>query len=173
MARWTPHQVRGDERGGVGYGRLVTELKLDTFLPYRLSVVSNRVSAAIATAYDRLFGLKISEWRLIAVIAERQAITQQAVGVATRMDKVTVSRAAQALTGRGLIARQPNMGDKRSHLLTLTATGRALYDQVAPKALEMEAAIFEQLDPAERRTLSVMLERIEAATARVAPEPTE
>ena len=151
----------------------VTKLKLDTFLPYRLSVVSNRVSAAIATAYDRLFGLKIPEWRLIAVIAEQQPITQQAVGVATRMDKVTVSRAAQALVDRGLIARQPNAGDKRSHLLTLTATGRALYDQVAPKALEMEAAIFEQLDPAARRTLSAMLDQIETAAARVAPEPTE
>jgi DNA-binding MarR family transcriptional regulator len=84
-----------------------------------------------------------------------------------------VSRAAQALAERGLIARQPNMGDKRSHLLTLTATGRALYDQVAPKALEMEAAIFEQLDPAERRTLSAMLDHIEAAAARVAPETAE
>jgi len=148
----------------------VTQLKLDTFLPYRLSVVSNRVSAAIATAYDRLFGLKIPEWRLIAVIAEGQPITQQAVGVATRMDKVTVSRAAQALVERGLIARQPNTGDKRSHLLSLTETGRALYDQIAPKALEMEAAIFEQLDPAARKMLSTMLDRIEAAAARVAPE---
>lgn len=148
----------------------VTQLKLDTFLPYRLSVVSNRVSAAIATAYDRLFGLKIPEWRLIAVIAEGQPITQQAVGVATRMDKVTVSRAAQALVERGLIARQPNTGDKRSHLLSLTETGRALYDQIAPKALEMEAAIFEQLDPAARKMLSAMLDRIEAAAARVAPE---
>lgn len=158
---------------GVASVARVTQLKLDTFLPYRLSVVSNRVSAAIATAYDRLFGLKIPEWRLIAVIAEGQAITQQAVGVATRMDKVTVSRAAQALAERGLIARQPNMGDKRSHLLTLTATGRALYDQVAPKALELEAAIFEQLDPAERRALAAMLERIEAAAAAVVPEADE
>jgi len=151
----------------------MTELKLDTFLPYRLSVVSNSVSEAIATAYVRLFGLRIPEWRLIAVIAEREPITQQAVGVATRMDKVTVSRAAQSLVERGLIARQPNAGDKRSHLLSLTGTGRVLYDQVAPKALEMEAAIFEQLDPAERRALSAMLDRIETATARVAPDSAE
>ena len=158
-----------DRRGRASVTR-VTRLKLDAFLPYRLSVVSNRVSAAIATAYDRLFGLKIPEWRLIAVIAEGQAITQQALGVATRMDKVTVSRAAQALAERGLIARRPNIGDKRSHLLTLTATGRALYDQIAPKALEMEAAIFDRLDPAERRTLAAMLDRIEAAAAAVVPE---
>jgi DNA-binding MarR family transcriptional regulator len=150
----------------------MADLKLDTFLPYRLSVVSNRVSAAIATAYDRLFALKIPEWRLIAVIAEHQGITQQALGVATRMDKVTVSRAAQALVDRGLVARAPHAGDKRSHLLTLTATGRALYEQVAPKALELEAAILERLDAKERAALSAMLDRIEAAAGAVAPEGT-
>jgi DNA-binding MarR family transcriptional regulator len=150
----------------------MADLKLDTFLPYRLSVVSNRVSAAIATAYDRLFALKIPEWRLIAVIAEQDGITQQALGVATRMDKVTVSRAAQALVERGLIARAPNVGDKRSHLLTLTKTGRALYEQVAPKALELEAAMLEQLDGRERAAFSAMLDRIEAAAESVAPEGT-
>lgn len=148
----------------------MSDLKLDQFLPYRLSVVSNRVSAAIATAYDRLFALKIPEWRLIAVIAEGPGITQQALGVATRMDKVTVSRAAQALVERGLVQRTPNSGDKRSHLLALTATGRALYEQVAPKALELEAKILEQLDTDERAVLSAMLDRIEAAASSVAPE---
>jgi DNA-binding MarR family transcriptional regulator len=132
----------------------MADLKLDLFLPYRLSVVSNRVSAAIATAYDRLFGLKIPEWRLIAVIAEGPGITQQALGVATRMDKVTVSRAAQALVERGLVARAPNEGDRRSHLLALTATGRFL----------------QTLQRAARAPLSAMLDRIEAAASEVAPE---
>ncbi|WP_447406394.1 hypothetical protein, partial [Clostridium perfringens] len=62
----------------------MTGLKLDQFLPYRLSIASNRVSAAIASAYQALFGLKIPEWRLIAIIAEHDGITQQALGVATR-----------------------------------------------------------------------------------------
>ena len=145
-------------------------LKLEQFLPYRLSITSNRVSSAIATAYQSLFGLRIPEWRLIAVIAEGPGITQQALGVATRMDKVTVSRAAQALVERGLVARAPNEGDRRSHLLALTATGRLLYDQVAPKALELEAKMLEQLDAGERRALSAMLDRIEAAANEVAPE---
>ena len=148
----------------------MADLKLDRFLPYRLSIVSNHVSAAIATAYDRLFGLKIPEWRLIAVIAERRAITQQALGVATRMDKVTVSRAAQALVDRGLVARAPNAGDRRSHLLALTATGQQLYEQVAPKAIELEASIFGVLGAGERAILSTMLDRIEIAAARVVPE---
>ncbi|MGY2735935.1 MarR family winged helix-turn-helix transcriptional regulator [Sphingomonas sp. UYP23] len=145
-------------------------LKLDDFLPYRLSIASNRVSAAIATAYQALFGLKISEWRLVAVIAEGPGMTQQALGLATRMDKVTVSRAAAALVERGLVARQPNPGDQRSHMLALTATGRALYDDVAPKALELEARVFAGFSPKEIATFRAMLDRIEASAAPFDPE---
>lgn len=145
----------------------MSDLRLQTFLPYRLSIVSNRVSEAIATAYDRLFGLKIPEWRLVTVIAEGDGITQQALCAATRMDKVTVSRAARALAERGLVARRAIHDDRRSHLLVLTAPGRALYEQVAPKALELEAAILEGLDRDERAMLTAMLDRIEAGADQV------
>jgi len=138
-------------------------LKLDNFLPYRLSIASNRVSDAIAGTYRALFGLRIPEWRLIAVLAESDGLTQQALGVRTRMDKVSVSRAAIALADRGLIDRAPNPSDQRSHLLALSPSGQALYAEVAPKALEIEARIFDVLDRSEVAALRSMLERIEQA----------
>lgn len=119
-------------------------LRLDSFLPYRLSFTTNRVSDVIAKAYESLFALRIPDWRLIAVIAENPAgITQHEIGLKTRMDKVIVSRAAIALIDRGLLARKPVSGDKRSHLLQLTAAGWELYAAVAPKAIELEKRIFD------------------------------
>lgn len=144
-------------------------LKLDQFLPYRLSIASNRVSAAIASAYQALFGLRIAEWRLIAVLAEGAGATPQALGAATRMDKVTVSRAAAALVERGLVERRPNPDDQRSHVLTLTATGRTLYDEVAPKALELEARLFSGFSHEERATFRALLDRLEASAAPFDP----
>ena len=137
-------------------------LTLDTFLPYRLSITSNLVSSAIASAYEVLFGLTIPEWRLIAVTAETAGITQQAIGQRTLMDKVTVSRAAINLVDRGLLARSPNALDRRSHLLTLTSAGRDLYAQVGPKALELEREIFASFDAQELTQLTAMLRRIDA-----------
>ncbi|CAN5389213.1 MarR family winged helix-turn-helix transcriptional regulator [soil metagenome] len=137
-------------------------LKLDDFLPFRLSFTSNLVSDRIARAYQALFGLTIPEWRLVAVIAECGGITQQAIGANTRMDKVTVSRAAIALVERGLIERAPNAGDRRSHLLRLTASGRELYAQVAPKALELEQRIFGGFDGARVEAFVAMLREIDA-----------
>ncbi|UZK67082.1 MarR family winged helix-turn-helix transcriptional regulator [Sphingomonas sp. M1-B02] len=140
-----------------------TTLKLEAFLPYRLSIASNAVSDAVASAYRNLFGLRIPEWRLVAVLAEGGAMSQQALCGRTRMDKVTVSRAAIALAERGLIQRGANPGDQRSRLLTLTPDGWGLYEQIAPKALEFERRIFDVLPRAEQEQLRAMLERIEAA----------
>jgi DNA-binding MarR family transcriptional regulator len=145
----------------------MTRLRLDDFLPYRLSIASNRVSNVVATTYQAMFGLRIPEWRLIAVLAESGGMTQQALGGRTRMDKVTVSRAAIALAERGLVERQPNPGDQRSHLLTLSAEGRRLYEQVAPKALEMEARMFAAFSSDELAALRAMLDRMEAAAEAV------
>jgi len=144
-----------------------TTLKLDEFLPYRLSIASNAVSDAVATAYRTLFGLRIPEWRLMAVLAEDGAMSQQALCGRTRMDKVTVSRAAIALADRGLIARATNPEDQRSHLLTLSGQGWALYEQIAPKAIELERRIFAGFSQEERDQLGSMLERLEEATARL------
>ncbi len=43
-------------------------LELDEFVPYRLSVLSNRVSGAIARQYTERFGLTMAEWRVMAVL---------------------------------------------------------------------------------------------------------
>lgn len=138
-------------------------LHLDRFLPYLLSVTSNRVSERIARTYAALFGLSIPEWRLVAVIAEAEPITQAEIGERTRMDKVTVSRAAIALVERGLLTRAPNPGDKRSHHLSLTTHGRDLYASVAPKALELERTIFACFTQKELDGFVAMLRRIDAA----------
>jgi len=148
----------------------MTTLKLDQFLPYRLSIVSNRVSAAVASTYQALFGLKIPEWRLVAIIAETEGATQQALGLATRMDKVTVSRAAATLVERGLVERRPNATDQRSHLLSLTEAGRTLYENVAPKALELEAQVFAGFTKAEIASFRAMLDRLETSAAPFDPE---
>jgi DNA-binding MarR family transcriptional regulator len=134
-------------------------LLLDDFIPFRLSFTSNLVSDTIARSYESLFGLSIP------VIAETGGITQAEIGHRTRMDKVTVSRAAIALVERGLLERRANASDRRSHLLMLSDAGRTLYAAVAPKARDLEARIFAQFDPAEVAAFTAMLRRIDAVTS--------
>jgi DNA-binding MarR family transcriptional regulator len=138
-------------------------LRLDAFLPYRLSVASNAVSTRISASYRKRFGLKVPEWRLIAILAESSEMTPQTLGSAARIDKISVSRAAAALIERGLIVARDNPGDGRSHLLALTEDGRALYAEIAPVALAMEAELLGSFSDKERIVLDALLRRIEAA----------
>lgn len=145
----------------------VRNLQLDDFLPYRLSITSNLVSDAIAQAYARLFALTVPEWRLIAVIAESEGITQQQLCLRTRMDKVTVSRAAIALANRGLVRRMPNPDDGRSQLLSLSEEGRELYRHVVPEALTLETRIFGQLSEEQVAQFAKLLDHISAAAEKL------
>ena len=101
-------------------------LRLSEFLPYRLSVASNAVSERVAGVYQTRFGLKVPEWRVIAVVAEQGRLTQAGLVAATQMDKMTVSRAVTALVERGLLTRAP-AGDRRTLELALTDEGNALH----------------------------------------------
>ena len=72
-------------------------LELERFLPYRLSVVSNRISTVIARVYAQRFGLTVPEWRVMAVLGRFGAMSASAVCERTAMDKVRVSRAVARL----------------------------------------------------------------------------
>jgi DNA-binding MarR family transcriptional regulator len=139
-------------------------LTLAEFLPYQLSITSNAVSDLIARSYRGRFGLKIPEWRLMAVLGEVESATQRELVEATAMDKVTVNRASKALEDRGLIGRAPNAADGRSHHLALTATGRELYEQIIPLALSVET---ELMTSEEAKVLEAMLAKLRARVAEL------
>ena len=89
------------------------ELDLDRFLPYRLSVLSNRISQAIARLYQARFGFGITEWRVIAVLGRYPELSANAVAERTAMDKVAVSRAVAHLLERGLLLREMHVAAAR------------------------------------------------------------
>ncbi|MCS6986036.1 MAG: MarR family winged helix-turn-helix transcriptional regulator [Sphingomonadaceae bacterium] len=134
-------------------------LRLDDFLPYRLSVAANRVSERIAGAYRARFGLKIPEWRVLAVLAEEAETTQARLVARTAMDRMTISRAVAALRTRGLIVLGP-AADRRTRRLSLSAEGQRLYAEVVPAALALEAEVLAGLTAAERAQLMALLARL-------------
>ncbi len=131
-------------------------LELDRFLPYRLSVLSNTISAAIAAEYERRFDLSVTEWRVLAVLGRYADLSAVEVAERTAMDKVAVSRAVGSLLKSGRIKRSVHDDDKRRSVLSLSLKGRRVYDEVAPMALRYERELLSVLNAEER----VWLERI-------------
>jgi DNA-binding MarR family transcriptional regulator len=141
--------------------------RLANFMPYRLSVTSNAVSTVIAGEYRSRFGLKVPEWRVMAILGDTGSATQRELVAATKMDKVAVNRACKELEQRGLVARSPNTRDGRSHHLELTAAGRTMHEEIMPLALDMERRIFAPLAPREREQLRVILGKLLASVAEL------
>jgi DNA-binding MarR family transcriptional regulator len=157
---------------GAGREQREAELRLDAYLPYRLSVASNAVSGLIARAYQDRFGLSVPQWRLICVLAEDGGLTQGQLVARTVMDKVTVSRSAQGLLKRHLVARSDHHADGRSHVLALTPEGANLYAEISPLALAYEAALISGLAPDEVALLKRLLTRLQLAAGHLAGDAT-
>lgn len=137
-----------------------TPLELEKFLPYRLSVLSNTVSQAIAREYEDRFQLSITEWRVVAVLGRYDGLSAREVAERTAMDKVAVSRAVAELMKDGRVRRATADHDKRQSVLSLTAKGRKVYNEVAPLALQHEQRLLAHLDVEEQLWLGRIIEKL-------------
>jgi len=137
-------------------------LELEHFLPYRLSVLSNRISQTIASAYAARFGIGVTEWRVIAVLGRYPGLSANEVAERTAMDKVAVSRAVSRLLERGLLQRDTHGDDRRRSVLELSEAGYGVYDEVVPLALAFERQLLSPLDAGERAMLDVLLSKLDA-----------
>ncbi len=144
------------------------KLDLDSFVPYRLSVLSNRVSSAIAREYSERFGLSIPEWRVMAVLGQTPGLSSRAVAERTAMDKVQVSRAVASLVESKRVLKQLDSEDGRIARLSLTAKGRAIYDEVVPLALHLERVFLAALSAQERATFDKLMAKLDKQASQIA-----
>ncbi|BEV01702.1 MarR family winged helix-turn-helix transcriptional regulator [Novosphingobium olei] len=142
-----------------------SQTRLADFVPYRMAITSNAVSGLIAGEYRNEFGLKIPEWRIMAVLGDAGQLTQRDLVRFTLMDKVAVNRACKVLEDRGLIRRSPNEADGRSHHLELTEAGLDMHGKIWPQALDIYEKIFAALSPREIEKLRALLDKLRASVS--------
>jgi DNA-binding MarR family transcriptional regulator len=143
------------------------ELRLEYFLPYRLAVLSTTVSATVARAYDKRFGVSIPEWRVIAVLGRFPGLSAVEVAERTMMDKVAVSRAVTKLIKNGHIDREFADTDKRRSILNLSEDGKRLHDEIAQLALQFERDLLLGFSEEELESLNSLMERLLARASLI------
>jgi DNA-binding MarR family transcriptional regulator len=143
-----------------GHDASAAPLKLDEFLPYRLNVVANLVSQALSRIYVDRYGIDVPEWRILVTLGQFETMTAKAVGAHSHMHKTKVSRAVGELEKRKLLVRRENRADRREAFLSLTPAGRAIYEELAPGALDFARRLFETVDPADRAAFERAVTRL-------------
>jgi len=145
-------------------------LDLESFLPYRLSVLTNTISGVLAEAYGKRYGLSISEWRVMAILGRFPGSSAGEVAERTAMDKVAVSRAVSRLLEAGRIRRRFADADRRRSILELSDEGWRVYGNITPTILSYESELLSGLSRDEKRQLDRLLSRL-AGKARELPPP--
>ncbi len=135
-------------------------LRLEDFLPFRLSVAADSVSRFVARRHLAKSGLVTAEWRLLAAVGRFGVLSPTAAGELTAMDKVKVSRASASLVSAGLLRQSQDPADGRGRLLRLSRRGLALYADVAPAGKEIENTLMAGLSASEWRALHKALGKL-------------
>lgn len=148
-------------RGGTIFdGRVV--LDLDRHVPYFFTYISNRLSRGASDTYRKHFGLGITEWRVMGVLAGMPNISANQIINAIGLDKGAVSRSLAALEKEKLTISEADPKDNRSRLIRLSRAGNALHDRIIAAALEREERLLSTLTPEEVETLIVCLRKMRA-----------
>jgi DNA-binding MarR family transcriptional regulator len=120
------------------------------------------VSQSIARAYATRFGITVPEWRVLAVLGRKGRLTANEICDRSAMDKVKVSRAVSRMTASNLIERRTDRTDRRRVILTLSARGRHVYEQIVPYALDIESRLLDALSRSEREQLDTILGKLQS-----------
>jgi len=119
---------------------------LSDFLPYRLSIISNRISLGISEIYVKNYELTMTEWRTMAILGTFPNSTASEIVQKTAMDKVAISRAVKKLLKRDFIEREIDSEDRRRQTLRLSESGYKVYNEIIPKAQAYQNQFESELD---------------------------
>ena len=134
--------------------------KLEDFIPYKLSVVANRVSQSIGRLFETQFNIQVPEWRIMMALYAYDDLLFNEVVDRTSMDKARVSRAQHRLVDLGLITSIDDPTDGRKVILALTAKGEKMCAEILPEAAKREAWYLAALDDQEHHQLDVILDKL-------------
>lgn len=127
---------------------------------FALMEVSSLLRHAVEEHLRAAGNLSYVQFQLLALLSESRTGTQRMTELA---DGVVYSRSgltyqAGLLEKAGLVARSPDSDDERGITVTITDTGRALFERVLPGHIELVSRLlFEPLSPADVDTLTRLL----------------
>lgn len=135
-------------------------LDLGVWLPYRCSVIANRVSTCLQGMYGERYGLSVPGWRVMAVLGRYAPLSAKEVAERTAMDQVQVTRAINQMASVGLVSRRVDQLDRRRVVLRLSRKGMDAYGEIVPLARAVEASLLAVLSPEESACLSAIMAKL-------------
>jgi len=140
----------------------VHALDLDRYIPAYFTLLAGKISNSASATYRPRFGVGITDWRIMAMLASEPWISAGRICSATGLDKAAVSRSLRSLQSTGLIDIRADASDQRRQSVALTRKGVALHDRIVKLAIEREEWLLQDFSAGERKRLLEFLVRLQA-----------
>lgn len=146
---------------------LRTPKRIEEMLNFRLHRLYALSGAPVVRLLEGRYGIARREWGLLALLAERGAMSPSALAEATQLDRPRVSRALSVLVAKKLVLRNPVPADGRRASVHLSAAGRRLVAELLPQVIAFNTAVVAALDDAAVQALDAALERLTERARRL------
>jgi DNA-binding MarR family transcriptional regulator len=135
-------------------------LNLDNYVPAYLTYLAGKISSSASATYRPKFGVGITDWRIMALLATEPWISAGRVCDVIGLDKAAVSRSVQGMKSNGIVDVQRTDDDQSRQLIALTRKGLNLHDRIVKLSLEREGQLLKGFSAAERKLLINFLSRM-------------
>jgi DNA-binding MarR family transcriptional regulator len=109
-------------------------------------------------------GLTQRQFAVLAVLAAQDGVSQSELVVRSGIDRSTLAEMVARMETKGLTQRTKSMTDSRANSVTLTATGRAIYEEAVPKLADVDNAVLARLPASKRAGFVELLTRLAMPT---------
>jgi DNA-binding MarR family transcriptional regulator len=139
-------------------------LDITNYIPFFLSSINNALSRGASSIYRERFGIGISEWRTVSMLAIEPNLTAARICEVVNLDKAATSRALATLDEMGYLGSLTSENDPRKRRWWLNEKGYELHAQIIRIALGREEALIEGIDPedleATLRAMRLMMKNV-------------
>ena len=138
---------------------------IDGYLAYLLARASHLISTEFHVVVRRS-RLPVLQWRVLATLADRQALSIGEVADIVLIPQSTLTRVAERMVQGGLLLRAADQADRRVTRIRLSANGLKLAGKLVQQARAHETAVVEALGEADAGALKRILGRLIEQHAR-------
>jgi DNA-binding MarR family transcriptional regulator len=135
------------------------EFVIEESFGYIVNRLARSMGAQLADAL-RPSAVGIGQWAILLFLWARDGISQAELSRVVAIEPPTMVRTIDRMVRDGLVTRESDPRDARVSRIHLTAKGRALRDELIPKAVAVNAANLGRLTAREERELRRLLGKL-------------
>lgn len=126
----------------------------------KIARVANSLEREVENELKVSYALTFSQFRVLNGLLTLGEVSQRELATALEVTPAVVTRQAEVLGSRGLVAQRPNPRSKRENLLALTPKGERAVFEAAQTIAERQKAVFASLSLKDETAFERVLDQI-------------